>query len=170
METRDVLKDAFGRIQEEVHRVTEGLDAAALAFRPDADANSIGWLVWHLTRVQDDHVADIAGRGQAWVEAGWADRFGMAADPHDIGYRHTSDQVAAVRPDGPTVLVDYHDAVHERTLEYLDTIDAAELDRIVDEGWDPPVSAGVRLVSVVGDDLQHLGQAAYVRGLLERRG
>ena len=170
MDGIDLLRDAFGRIRGGVHRVTGGLDTAALAYRPDSEANSIGWLVWHLTRVQDDHVADIAGWDQAWTEQGWAERFGMAADPHDIGYGHSSEQVAAVRPKSIELLRGYYDAVHERTIQYLESVDARELDRIVDERWDPPVSAGVRLVSVIGDDLQHIGQAAYVRGLWERLG
>ncbi len=45
----------------------------------------------------------------------------------------------------------------------------ADLDVVVDERWDPPVTLGVRLVSVVNEVNQHVGQAAYVRGLLERR-
>ena len=168
MNTSDILTDAYGRIRELVHQITDDLDPDALAHRPDADANSIGWLIWHLTRVQDDHVSEIAGHDQAWVADGWAARFGMAPDPSNTGYGHTSDQVGAVRPDAQT-LRDYHDVVHANTVAYLETIDPEELDRIIDYSWDPPVSVGVRLVSVIGDDLQHAGQAAYVRGLLERR-
>ncbi len=168
METSDILSDAYGRIHELVHRITDGLDEEALAYRPDADANPIGWLIWHLTRVQDDHVSEIAGHEQAWVADGWAQRFRMEPDPANTGYGHTSEQVSAIRPDAQ-LLRDYHDAVHERTVAYLATIDPDELDRIIDYGWDPPVSVGVRLVSVIGDDLQHAGQAAYVKGLLERR-
>lgn len=168
METSEVLSDAFGRMREGVRRVTDGLDAVSLAYRPDPDANSIAWLVWHSTRVQDDHVSQIAGREQAWIIEGWADRFDLSLEPMDTGYGHTSEQVAAVDVDGPGLLVAYHEAVAQRTLEYLGTIDAAELDRIVDDRLDPPVSVGVRLVSVTADQLQHLGQAGYVRGLLER--
>jgi len=170
MDTRDVLTDAYERINQAVHRVTVGLDEAALAFRPDDDANPIGWLVWHLLRVQDHHISDLAGIEQAWIEDGWADRLGMTADPEDHGYGHTSQQVAAVRITDPQILRDYADAVHTRTLRYVESIDTAELERIVDTRWDPPVTAAVRLVSVIGDDLQHIGQAAYVRGLYERRG
>lgn len=169
MQTRDVLTDAFGRIRQGVARVTDGLDADALAWRPDPGANSIAWLVWHATRIQDDHVADLAGRPQAWTEDGWAERFGLPFDRHDTGFGHTPDDVAAVRPDEPGLLVDYHEAVAERTARYLDTVDADELSRIVDESWDPPVTAGVRLVSVINDNTQHVGQAAYLRGMLERR-
>src|SRR5690606_34301834 len=93
MSIRQLLTDAYGRIPGIVHAAAEGLDADALAYRPDPDANSIAWLVWHLTRVQDDHVSDIAGDEQAWIVAGWHERFGMAADPHDTGYGYTSDQV-----------------------------------------------------------------------------
>lgn len=167
METSEVLSDAFERIREGVRDVTEGLDAAVLAHRPDPEANSIAWLVWHSTRVQDDHVSQLAGRGQAWIAEGWADRFHLPLDPGDTGYGHTPGQVAAVQVDGPDLLVGYHEAVTRRTLEYVATVDADELDRIVDDRWHPPVSAGVRLVSVIADGLQHLGQASYVRGLVE---
>jgi hypothetical protein len=168
VETSEVLADAFERIRAGVVRVTDGLDAEALAYRPDSRANSIAWLVWHATRVEDDHVAEIAGRDQTWIADGWADRFALPLDPPDTGYGHTAEQVAAVRPDGPDLLVGYHEAVGQRTLEYLRTVDAVELARVIDDRWDPPVSVGVRLVSVIGDQLQHLGQAAYVRGLYER--
>lgn len=168
METSEILSDAFERMREGVRHVTEGLDAEALAHRADPEANSIAWLIWHSTRVQDDHVSQIAGRGQAWMTDGWAERFGLPFGHADTGYRHTSEQVGAVNVDGPDLLVGYHEAVARRTFEYLDTIDAVELDRIVDDSWGPSVSVGVRLVSVITDQLQHLGQAGYIRGMLER--
>ncbi len=170
METKDVLADAFGRIKEEAHAAATGLAAAGLNYRPDPDANSIGWLIWHLARVQDDHVAHLAGREQAYVTDGWAQRLGLTPDERDLGYGHTSQQVASVKFDEPTALLAYYDAVHARSLEYVASITAEELDRIVDERWDPPVSAGVRIVSVVDDCVQHAGQALYVRGLFDRLG
>ncbi len=170
MDTADVLIDAYGRIRELVHASVDTLDEEALTYRVDADANSIAWLIWHLTRIQDHHVSHIADRGQAWIENRWFDRFGMEPDPENTGFGHTSDEVAAVRPDRPETLVAYHDEVWSRTVEYLRTINADELDRIVDDSWDPPVSAGVRLVSVVSDNLQHAGQAHYVQGVYERVG
>lgn len=170
MHTRDILIDAFGRIRNEVKQAAEGQPAEALAYLPDPGANSIAWLVWHLTRVQDDHMSEIAGRDQAWVTDGWAQQFGMDPDPSNNGYGHTPEQVAAIRPGSPDVLIGYHDAVHQRTTAYLEAMEAEDLDRIIDERWDPPVSVGVRIVSVIDDCMQHTGQANYVRGLFERLG
>lgn len=85
------------------------------------------------------------------------------------GYGQSADDVAAVRVEAG-LLAGYYDAVHERTLGYLSGLTDAELDRIVDESWDPPVTLGVRLASVLSDDLQHAGQASYVRGLARRAG
>jgi hypothetical protein len=167
MEPRDVLTDAFTRIREEVHAALDGLTEDELVHRLDDRANPVGWLVWHLTRVQDDHVAGVAGSEQVWTADGWADRFGLPFGPSAIGYGHSPAEVAAVRAPGE-LLAGYLDAVTDRTLQYLATVEAADLDRVVDEDWDPPVTLAVRLVSVVSDDLQHVGQAAFLRGLLLR--
>lgn len=166
---RALLLDAFGRIAELVPGIVGGLDGAALVWRPAADANSIAWLVWHLTRVQDDHVADLARRDQVWDTEGWADRFGLPLPQHDTGYGHSSDDVAAVRASAED-LARYHADVHRMSEAYLHTVDTDELERVVDQRWDPPVTTGVRLVSVIGDCLEHAGQAAYVRGLHEQLG
>lgn len=168
MQVSEILIEAFGRIRENVHRVADGMSADDLAFRPDADANSIAWLVWHLTRIQDDHVADLAGATQVWSEGDWPERLGFTGDLAETGYGHTTEQVAAIRPDGPEQLIGYHDAVYQRTLDYVRGVAEADLDRVVDYSWDPPVTAGVRLVSVVNDNMQHSGQAGYVRGMIER--
>ncbi|MFE2534106.1 DUF664 domain-containing protein [Streptomyces sp. NPDC059371] len=167
MLAKDILIDGFGRIREEVHAAVGGLAPEALNARPTETANSISWLVWHLTRVQDDHVADAAGTEQVWLTDDWAKRFGLDLPRGDTGYGHTSAKVARVRVESGDLLLGYYDAVHERTLDYIGGLAAADFERVVDERWDPQVTLGVRLVSVLSDDLQHVGQAAYVRGLVQ---
>jgi Protein of unknown function (DUF664) len=169
MTSAELLVDAVGRIRGVVHRVVDGLTAEQLAIRVDPGANSIAWLVWHLTRIQDDHLADAFQDEQLWTSQGWAERFGLPFDPRDTGYGHGADEVEAVRVDSGELLVGYYDAVHERTTRYVERLGDADLARIVDHSWDPPVTLGVRLVSVIADDLQHAGQAAFVRGILQRR-
>jgi Protein of unknown function (DUF664) len=168
MTSAELLVDAFGRIREVVHRVVDGLTPEQLAFRIDPEANSVAWLVWHLTRIQDDHVAGVAGSEQVWTSQGWVERFGLPFDPLATGYGHRADDVAAVQVDSGELLVGYHDAVHQQTTRFVGGLSDADLARIVDRSWDPPVSLGVRLVSVIADDLQHAGQAAFVRGILQR--
>jgi uncharacterized damage-inducible protein DinB len=163
---KQILVDAFGRVRELVIDLTDGLTDDIASYRPDPEANSIGWLIWHLSRVQDDHMADLAQVEQVWPE--WRERFGLPFSEWATGYGQGPKEVAAVHVTGD-LLSGYHQAVHELTLRYVDGITAAELDRIVDTRWDPPVTAAVRLVSVIGDTTQHLGQAGYVRGLAERR-
>lgn len=169
MDVNELMIDAFGRIEGATHRAVEGASLAVLEHRPDPDANSIAWLVWHLARIQDDHVAGVAGVEQRWLADGWRERFDLPFAPDATGYGQTSDEVGAVRVDGE-LLLKYFDAVHEVTVGYVGALHARDLDRIVDERWDPPVSLGVRLVSVVADNLEHAGQAAYVRGMAERLG
>ncbi|MFE2283554.1 DUF664 domain-containing protein [Streptomyces sp. NPDC059443] len=168
MKGTEVLADAFGRIQGVVHEAVEGLGAAQLDARIDAGANSVTWLVWHLARIQDDHVADAAGWEQVWHAEGWDDRFALPLPAGSTGYGHTAHQAGTVRVSSGDLLLGYFDAVHAQTLRFLRGLGAADLDRVVDERWDPPVTLGVRLVSVIADDLQHAGQAAFVRGVLTR--
>jgi uncharacterized damage-inducible protein DinB len=164
----DLLKDGYGRLPELVRSAVEGLTTEDLRWTPGPLANPIGWLVWHLTRVQDSHVAELLSSQQVYLGGPWAARFGLEPDPQDTGYEHSIEQVSTVRPESPRVLVEYYDAVHERTLELLREVTESDLDRVVDERWDPPVTLGARLISVLDDDVQHAGQAAYVRGLLGR--
>jgi uncharacterized damage-inducible protein DinB len=164
----EVLDDACARIPEVAHHVVDGLDADALVWRPDPGSNPIAWLLWHLARVQDDHVADLAGTDQEWVTGSWAPRFALDEATMETGFGHTIEQVAAVRPDDGEVLTGYLDAVTARTRDFLATVADDDLDRVIDTSWDPPVTMGTRLVSVIDDGAQHVGQASYVRGLLDR--
>lgn len=162
---REVMRDSFGRIRELVESLADGLEEPETTYRVDADANTPSWLLWHLARVQDDHVAGLAGVDQAWDD--WHERFDLPFDRGDIGYGHDAEQVVAVRADG-ALLAAYHADVHALTLRYVDRLTEEELRRVVDDRWDPPVTASARLVSVVGDCLQHLGQAAFVLGIADR--
>lgn len=160
------MLDLYGRVPPLVEEVLDGLDVEQVRWRPGPATNPIGWLVWHSTRVADLHVAEILDTDQVWVEGDWAGRFGLEPDPSNHGYGHTADEVAAVRPYSTQALLDYFDAVFRRTRDLLAGLTPADLDRIVDRSWDPPVTLGVRLISVADDCLEHIGQAAYLRGLL----
>lgn len=163
---QDLLRDAFTRLIEHVEAITDGIDDGVLTYRPTPDANTVAWLLWHSARVQDAQVADVAGVEQAWTAGGWVDTFGLDLPRDDTGYGHSSADVAKVQATVQN-LVGYYRAVHELTLDHVAKLDADELERVIDENWDPPVTVGVRLVSVIDDCAQHLGQAAYVRGIVE---
>lgn len=164
----ELLADSFERIREIVRQTVDGLTAEQLTHRVDDESNTIAWLIWHLTRVQDDHVADMMGVEQIWASKGWADAFALPFDASETGYGQTSEQVAAVKGITPEQLTGYHDDVCDRTLDYIRGLSDDDLARVIDESWDPPVTLAVRLVSVIGDDLQHAGQASFVRGIAER--
>ena len=168
MDVAGLLLELYGRIPPLAEAAVNGLDADRLAEAPAPGTNPVGWLVWHLARVQDHHVAELLDTDQIWVQDGWAARFGLDPDPSNIGYGHRPSDVARVRPADARALLDYLGAVQARTVAMLETVVPSELDRIVDRRWDPPVTLGVRLVSIADDSLQHAGQAAYVRGLLSR--
>jgi hypothetical protein len=166
MRISDVLIDGFGRVREQVGSIATGLTPAELAWRPGPRANSIAWLLWHLTRVQDDHVADASGRDQLWTSDGWFERFALPFGPSATGYGFSSDEVAAVQVGSAQLLVDYHEAVATATTSWIDPLDETAYERVVDQWRGAPITLAVRLVSVVDDSAQHVGQAAYVRGLL----
>jgi hypothetical protein len=169
MDVGEVLSDAFDRLPALVRSAVHGLTPEQLSWVPAEGANSVGWLVWHLARIQDDHIAEILAQDQVWMQGDYASRFGLVPGTTETGFGHTAAQVTAVKPESAGVLIEYYEAVAARTREMLMGLKAKDLDAIVDERWDPPVTLGVRLVSVLNDDLQHVGHAAYVRGLLAHR-
>jgi uncharacterized damage-inducible protein DinB len=163
----DLLIDGFGRIRENVAEALSGLTAAQLSHQIAPGANPIGWLVWHLTRVQDNHLAEAFGVTQVWSAGDWAARFGLPTGTLGTGWSHTAAQVAEVAAaTSAELLAEYHEATYAQTVKLVAEITDADLDRIVDTRWTPAVTLGVRLVSVLDDDMEHSGQAAYVRGLL----
>ena len=166
MDVPSLLLELYSRIPALARNAVSGVDLGTLLEPPGPGANPIAWLVWHSARVQDYYVAELMDSDQIWIQNDWARRFGLEPDPSNTGYGHSAADVAAVRPVRPAALLEYLDVVDRRTRVVLDSITPSDLDRIVDEDWDPPVTLGVRLVSVADDCLQHLGQAAYVRGLL----
>ena len=170
MTSAELLVDGFGRIRETVADVLSGLTPEQLAYRIDADANPISWLVWHLTRVQDDHVAKAFGAVQVWSSGGWAKRFGLPEDTMETGYGHTTAQVVAVgaATASAPLLSGYHEETCAQTVRLVASVTDADLDRVVDTRWSPPVTLGVRLVSVLNDDMMHVGQATYAHGIVLR--
>ena len=166
MDSSSLLRELYGRLAPLVHACVDGVDMDRLREPPPAAHNPIAWLVGHVARIQDHHISEILDEQQIWILGTWADQFGLEPDPSNTGYGHRSDDVARVRPVGRDALLGYFDQVEARTEAFLATVTDGDLDRVVDRRWVPPVTLGVRLVSVADDSLQHLGQAAYLRGML----
>jgi uncharacterized damage-inducible protein DinB len=166
MDVAPLLLDLYGRIPPLAADAMDGLSADQLRQSPAPGANTIAWLVWHTARVQDHHVGELLHDEQLWVSGDWAERCGLLPDPGNTGYGHGPQDIAAVRPESADVLLGYLGAVDARTRKFLEGLTPDRLDKVVDRNWDPPVTLGVRLISVADDGLQHIGQAAYVRGLL----
>lgn len=161
---RELLRDSFTRLIEHVDGLTDGLSDDVAFYRPTQQANSICWLIWHSARIQDAQLARIVGGEQVWFSGGWVDRFALDLPRDAHGYGHSPEEVGKVRASAD-LLAGYYHAVHKMTLEYIAGVTPEELARIVDTDWNPPVTASARLVSIIDDCAQHLGQAAYLRGI-----
>ncbi|WP_285240828.1 DinB family protein [Pseudarthrobacter sp. MEB009] len=164
MNTSELLLENFGRIPEAVEATLKGLDSDKLTHRSGGTGNSIAWLLWHLARVEDAQVADAAGQEQVWTAQDFAGSFGLELPTADTGYQHSTEEVDAVQASAEQLLA-YYTAVHQQTVDYVGGLTDEDLDRIVDRQWDPPVTLGARLVSTIVDCVQHVGQAAYAKGL-----
>ena len=164
-----LLLDGFGRVLDGVPAVVDGLSNDELIWRPDHDANSVGWLLWHLARQADVQIAGLAKNDPVWEDHGWAQRFALPYDSGSIGFGMSSAQVGAFTIVDPTLFAGYQSAVHDRTVALIDALTDDDYDTVIDDGWDPPVTVAVRIVSVLDDAIKHLGQAEYVKGLIERR-
>jgi uncharacterized damage-inducible protein DinB len=168
MSSAELILDGYARINQVVHQAVEGLTRDELTTRVSPEANTIGWLVWHLARVQDDHLAQVRGTEQVWTAQGWSGRFELPFEDSATGYSQSAADVSAVRAPAE-LLLGYLDAVHQDNQAYLAGLSEADLSVVVDESWTPPVTLSARLISVLSDDLQHAGQAAFIRGIVRER-
>ena len=164
MNSSDLLADLAARPLAAVGQLTDTLTADRLNVHPGGHPNSPAWLLWHSGREIDQQVADLGGP-EVWNAQGWGERFGLPVGSAEHGYGHTVEQAGAVLVDDPALLRDYLAAVTLASLAYLADLQEADLDEVVDDRWDPPVTRGVRLVSVYADALEHIGQVAYILGM-----
>ena len=171
MKWKELIIDGYSRIPELLENVLEGLTQDDLGWQPRYDCNSIGWLIWHLTRQQDAQFASLAGEEQLWVTDEWYATFNRQPEPDDVGYGHSPEQVSAFQSPEAKILLGYNRAVVERSQQYISNLSETDLDRELNEPWFQPLpTVGVRLVSILDDSILHAGQAAYVRGLRQGKG
>lgn len=171
MKWHDILIGSYESVLKTLERVLDGLNQDDLNWQPGPDCNSIGWLAWHLTRAQDSLITSLTGEEQLWLKDKWHAKFGRAPDARDTGSGHTQKDVAGFKSPPVATLLDYHRAALERSRRYILTLSETDLDRkVVDPRFQPPPTVGSRLIMVLGDGLQHAGQAGYVRGLRQGKG
>ncbi len=169
MDWRQVIIELFQQVSDVLGKALEGLTLDDISYQPNKDCNSIGWLAWHLSRSQDRAInTDIQHEEQLWIKDKWYLKFNRLPDPDDRGFGHTSEDVAAFKTPDIKTLLDYHYAVLEQTKQILGRLSTADLNRKVNHPRFP--TTGARLVAVINDNLQHVGQVAYLRGLLKGKG
>lgn len=165
MDALDILRDAATRPIDSLRSIADRITPANLNRHPAGHDNSIAWLLWHTGRELDVQLAHLTGDDEVWRAQGFRDRSGLGASGDPVGYGHSPEEARAIAVDDAAVLIDYVAACTDALLAYLDTLSEADLDDVVDRHWDPPVTRGVRLVSVIDDAAQHIAQAAYVVGM-----
>ena len=120
MNVSEVYLELYGRISPLIRATVDGLDTATLTLAPKPGTNPVGWLVWHLTRVQDHHVSEVLDQPQLWVSDDWSARFGLTLIPGTWVSGHQTPDIATVKPESAQALIDYYDAVYARTRPILE--------------------------------------------------
>ncbi len=159
----DFIETALGREQAYLLEAVGDLTPEELAWQPGADANPIGWMLWHTIRVEDMWVQFFVQRQpELWERDGWHEKFGLPT--RDNGFGHTPEQVANFPALDLAELLRYGEAVRASTLEYLRGLAPEDFDRVPREQR-PNLSVGGVLMQLLGEFYQHQGQIAYLKGL-----
>ena len=170
MDLRDFIIRSLEEIQEDLKRSVDGLTKEDLMTQPQPGANHIAFMIWHMTRVEDKLLHNLFQCSpQLWESGKWYERMGLPEDPKSTGFGYTAEQVSCFPSVQPHELMDYVEAVRADTLDYLENIDAASLDEKVTAPPLGEVSIGNLISILVVELAQHVGQIAYVRGLVEAR-
>ena len=169
MQWQQLVTDIFERISQELEHALDGLTVDDLNQHPCPGCNSIGWLTWHLTRAHDRVTADLLGEEQLWIKEGWYARFNRTPDPQDKGVGHSLEEIAAFSSPDASTLLEYHRAVLLQSKRYINNkLSETELNREFDNPVRPDVkNVRTQLMRLINDNMQHLGQVNYVRGMLK---
>ena len=168
MEFQQLLVMIFERVPQVLEKALDGLTQDDLDYLPKTDCNSIGWLTWHLIRVQDTAISRLMEKEQLWIADKWYSKFNRSADSTDRGVGHRSEEVSSFQSPDTNTFLNYYQAILKRTNEYISNLSTTELERETDIPRFPTV--GIYLASLTSEILQHLGQIAYLRGMLKGKG
>jgi hypothetical protein len=155
-----------------VSGAVDGLDDAALSQRPNAQSNSMSWLIWHMSRVADRFInTRLQDTPQLWTDGGWSEKFGMAPDPDEFGIGWTSEQVGGWQAPAQNVLMGYYGAVNGAAVEYIQGLSSSDLEREMPSPNPPGVQTVAEALGIlVWDNIVHGGQVAYLRGYYQGMG
>jgi hypothetical protein len=172
MKWQKLVLDSFLKQEKELEKVVEGLTEDDLSRQPAPDCNSIGWLVWHVIRSVDRNMSPVIGDEQLWLSAKWHARFGREPDPGETGYGHTAEQAKMFRSPDANTVVEYSKAIMAKSADYFNRkLTDSDLAR---EVYNPTLkitrTVEETIVAEIWHSMHHLGQAAYVRGLLKGEG
>ena len=170
MTIAEILIDALSRSRERFDRAFDGVTLEQANTRPTPDLapriDSLTWLAWHTAREIDLQISLMAGQEFVWFTGGHRERFALPLPDDTQDWRHTPEEAAQVVVGDLSVLTAYLDDAYAMAYGYMRSLAPERLDDIIDSSWDPPVTRGARLVSIIDDAAQHSGQAVYTRRLL----
>lgn len=158
----DVLRDLATRPRDALLALRANLTDGVLNSHPAGHDNSPSWLIWHAGREIDAQLAPLAGTDEVWTQ--FREQLALGELGDTSGYGHTAEQARSIVVHDAGPLLDYFVATTDALLAYLGTLGDADLDDVIDTNWTPPVTRGARLVSIIDDAAQHIGQAAYAVG------
>jgi hypothetical protein len=166
-----MMANSYQTMFRELEQVLDGLTVEDLRKRPAPGANPIGWLCWHTVRSCDRFLGDVVLGQQVWISDGWHARFNRPADFNDTGSGQTEAQVDALTVPNVQTLLDYEQAVAKPLLKYLGGLTEQELDRGAPNSQSPGTTRPVHLrLAGILNNLQHVGQAGYARGMIKGHG
>ena len=164
MTLNEFIESALSQEHQFLTEAVQDLTPQELAWRAGPEANPIGWILWHMLRVEDFWVQFFAQRQlELWERDGWHQKFGLPT--RDTGFGHTTEQVASFPALDLSELLKYGEAVRASTLAYLRGLGPADF-QVIPRERRPDMSIGGMFRQIVGELFQHQGHIAYLKGLV----
>ena len=170
MSVGEISNAAYDRIAGVLRRALTDMTVTQLTTQAAGpESNPIGWIAWHLTRTQDKNYSALLGREELWSKDGWYQKFGLPIES-GTGNGDSLETVRSFDPINSDTLLAYFDATRALSREFLDSLDADDLNQPSPSGLPTTEVIKVSIARVTGDLIQHIGQIAYVRGLVDKHG
>lgn len=166
--SKESIISAVQEYYEALKNALNGLDKYELSWKPSIESNNIIFLVWHMSLIEDNLINKVLGKKERiWISQDYFKKYPSLKNETGYGFNITQLQ------EFPIMDIDwimhYFDKVRNTTNNMIESLTNEDLsnDFLFGSNKVIKVKGFWVLGRLIVEESQHLGQIAYIRGMIK---